>query len=430
MNRRLHTPRGVSDILPSRCFEKKSIEHTINYVFTSMGYKEVETPTFEYFDIYGGGDDELAQSKMIKFLDEHGNLMVLRPDVTTSIARMAATKDTDCPLPWRYCYTSNVFRAGKTEGALQREFTQAGIEFLGSHSPEADAEVVAAVIEALKAAGLEEFTVNIGQVAFFNGLTAQAGLKAEETEKLRSRIDAKDKWGIKRITENLELSDDVKDIMKDLPYLFGGREILKKAAVAGLNRVSKAALGNIERIYDLLCGYGFEKYVSIDLGMLQSIDYYTGLIFECYAYGAAFPIASGGRYDNLMGRFGKPMGAVGAVIDVLKVMSAMERGAAETKEEPPSVSIVVTEPGAEAIAYKLMYVLRVNGCVAESFIPSADESVGEYAKLSRAGAVFTVYPDGRLVLDDILKNNRSETTVAEFIGLYDYGAEDEEDSQW
>ncbi len=429
MNRKLHTPRGVGDILPTRCFEKRSIENAIKYIFTSMAYKEVETPTFEYYDIYGSGEDKISQSKMIKFLDENGNLMALRPDITTSIARMAATKDTDCPLPWRYCYTGSVFRAGKTEGARQREFTQSGIELLGSYAPEADAEVIAAAIEALIALGLEDFTVNIGQVMFFNGLTAQAGLSDAEIEQLRARVDAKDKWGIKSLTEKLGISDDIRDLMKDLPYMFGGREILERANVPSLNDTSKHALENIARIYDLLSQFGFEKYVSIDLGMLQSIDYYTGLIFECYTYGVGFPIVTGGRYDNLMGRFGKPMGAVGAAADIFRITEALERNNVESKDEPPSLSIVTAEEGAKGLAYKLMYALRINGCVAEDYLPSNDKSVEEYAKSAGAGAIFYVSSDGKLILDDLLKGTKSETTVSEFVGLY-MGDDEEEDTNW
>ena len=303
-NWKLHTPNGVNDILPDECAVKKEIESTIWSVFSSIGYKEVETPTFEYYDCYLGLSGQISQEHMFKFFDEQGRILALRPDFTTSIARMAATKVANSDKPQRYLYTGNVYRVEQTQGARQREFTQSGIELIGSYSPAADAEVISAAMEAVLAVGIEEFSMEIGQIAFFNGLVKQAGLDEQSIEKLRERIDSKDSVGIKTITDKLDIDDNIKNLMIDLPYLFGGEEVFKKAYVDGLNEESKNALDNLKRIYELLCLYGFEKYVSIDLGMLESIDYYTGSIFKCYTHGVGFPICAGGRYDNLMEIYG------------------------------------------------------------------------------------------------------------------------------
>lgn len=167
---KLHTPIGLSDILPEECEKKKEVENIINDVFISMGYKEIETPAFEYYDVFAGGSGQISQENMFKFFDEKGRILTLRPDITTSIARVCATKLHEENLPMRLCYTGNVFRAEKTEGVRQREFTQSGIELLGSDTPNADAEVIAAAIESLLAVGISDFRVEIGQVAFFNGL--------------------------------------------------------------------------------------------------------------------------------------------------------------------------------------------------------------------------------------------------------------------
>ena len=163
---------------------------------------------------------------------------------------MAATKLQEENLPIRLCYTGNVFRAEKTEGVRQREFTQSGIELLGSDTPNADAEVITAAMEALMAVGISDFQVEIGQVAFFNGLVEQAGLSHEDTEKLRERIECKDSLGIKELTEKLHLADEIKSLMIALPDLFGDLSVVDKADVAGLNPVSKAALDNIHE-YEL-----------------------------------------------------------------------------------------------------------------------------------------------------------------------------------
>lgn len=413
---KLHTPNGVNDILPPECGAKKELESTIWSVFSSFGYKEVETPSFEYYDCYVGSGGQISQETMFKFFDEQGRILVLRPDFTTSIARMAATKETDKPRPLRYLYTGNVFRAEQTEGARLREFTQSGIELIGSCSPCADAEVIAAAIEAIMAVGIEEFSMEIGQVAFFNGLVEQAGLSEELTEKLRERIDSKDSVGIKTIVNKLDIDENVKNLMIDLPYLFGDISVIEKANVKGLNATSKAALDNLKRIYELLCLYGFEKYVSVDLGMLQSIDYYTGSIFKCYTHGIGFPICAGGRYDNLMGKFGENAGAVGAAIGINRIMSALGHRTADGI----SSSLIFAEKNAEGIGYELAYNLRVNGCLVEMYIGGGDVSEAEkYARSTDTGAMLRVFPDGKLQIKDFTKQEIVETTANDFLGYYD-----------
>ena len=265
-NWKLHTPNGVNDILPDECAVKKEIESTIWSVFSSIGYKEVETPTFEYYDCYLGLSGQISQEHMFKFFDEQGRILALRPDFTTSIARMAATKVANSDKPQRYLYTGNVYRVEQTQGARQREFTQSGIELIGSYSPAADAEVISAAMEAVLAVGIEEFSMEIGQIAFFNGLVKQAGLDEQSIEKLRERIDSKDSVGIKTITDKLDIDDNIKNLMIDLPYLFGGEEVFKKAYVDGLNEESKNALiSELKKHYKnitaekLLAGSAYDK---------------------------------------------------------------------------------------------------------------------------------------------------------------------------
>lgn len=414
-NWKLHTPNGVNDILPVECAVKKEIETTIWSVFSSIGYKEVETPTFEYYDCYAGFGGQISQEHMFKFFDEQGRILALRPDFTTSIARMSATK-TVSDEPQRYLYTGSVFRVEQTQGARQREFTQSGIELIGSYSPAADAEVISAAMEAVMAVGIEEFSMEIGQIAFFNGLVKQAGLDRESIERLRERIDSKDSVGIKSIVDKLDIDAGIKKLIIDLPYLFGGEEVFDKAYVDGLNDDSKDALDNLKRIYELLCLYGFEKYVSIDLGMLESIDYYTGSIFKCYTHGVGFPICAGGRYDNLMGKFGSDTGAVGAAIGVNRLMSVLSN----KEMHEVSASLVYAEKDAEGIGYDIAYNLRVNGCLVEMYIGEGTyKDAEEYSKKKNIGAMLRVFPDGKLMINDFVKHEIIETTANEFLGYYE-----------
>lgn len=412
---RLHTPEGVTDILPEECTRKKEIESTIWSVFSSIGYKEVEVPSFEFYDCYSGSGGEISQETLYKFFDEQGRILALRPDFTTSIARMASTKLQNKPMPQRYLYSGNVFRMEHCEGAKQREFTQSGIELIGSYSPSADAEVISAAIEAIIAAGIEDFTIEIGQVAFFNGLVAQAGLDETMTEKLRERIDSKDSVGIKAILDKLDIDESIKNLMVQLPYMFGDMSVLEKAYVDGLNETSRFALDNLKRIYELLCLYGFEQYISIDLGMLQSIDYYTGTIFKGYARGLGFPICGGGRYDNLMSRFGESAGAVGAALGINRIMSALP----DESVGGVGSSLIFAEENAEGIGYDLAYNLRVNGCLVEYYIGDGDfKEAEEYAKRTDNTCMLRVFADGRLLIKDFIKNEITETTANEFLGYY------------
>ncbi len=419
---KLHTPNGVNDVLPQECAIKKDIENTIWTVFASFGYKEVETPSFEYYDCYSGERGQITQEKLYKFFDEQGRILALRPDFTTSIARMAATKAADSKLPARYMYTGSVYRAEHTEGVRNREITQSGIELIGSYDAKADAEVIAAAMEAITALGIEEFSMEIGQVGFFNGLADQLGLDTDTVEMLRARIDSKDSQGIKNIVKNLDIADDIKKLMIDLPYLFGGVDIIDRADVAGLNKTSKEALRNLREIYELLSIYGFEQYISLDLGMLQSIDYYTGSIFKCYTRGVGFPIAAGGRYDNLMAGFGTPKGAVGCALGINRIMQIYKGESNEVAS-----TLIFAENKAEGLAYDTAYNLRVNGCLTEMYIGNDFDEAEKYAKLTNNTCILRVYSDGKLVIYDLERKEAIETTVTEFLGYGDMPERNDEE---
>lgn len=421
---KMHTPSGMSDIMPGECAKKREVENTLWSVFASFGYREVEMPMFEYYDVYAGSDGQISrgleQESMFKFFDEQGRILALRPEMTTSIARMAATKTEGIPLPLRFCYIGSVFRAERTYGARQREFTQSGIELIGADSPKADAEVIAAAIEALIAIGIKEFHMEIGQVAFFNGLTEQAGLDAEDVESLRERIDSKDRFGIKELTEKLDIDDSIKKLMIELPYLFGGAEVLERADVPGLNATSRAALANVRSIYETLVGYGLEKFVSIDLGMLQSIDYYTGSIFKCYTHGIGFPICAGGRYDHLMQKFGRKLGAVGIAFGVNHILTVLRGSESHAFSADVPGTLVYAEDGADALCYDLAFNLRVNGCMVESYVGDGDwHDAEEYAEKSHAECMIRVFADGKMLIKDFKRGEIIETTTDDFLEYYD-----------
>ncbi len=390
---KLHTPAGVNDILPGEYRLREKVISAVGEVFRRMCYEPLEVPTFEFYDVYNGQGGQISQETMFKFFDDKGRILVLRPDMTTSIARIFATKTASRPLPQRYSYVGSVFRAEQTQGARQREFTQMGVELIGSDRPEADAEVIIAAVEAIKAAGISEFQVEIGQVAFFSGLAAQAGLDADDIEKLRARIDAKDTWGMAELTKKLDLDEDVKELMISLPYLFGGEEVFAKARVPGLNRTSLAALDSLGRVYSILKTCGYEEYISIDLGMLQGIDYYTGLIFKCYTHGVGFPICAGGRYDNLTAGFGQPAGAVGFAMGINRIISVLKN---KTDKPERTGFAVWGEYGAERAAYRFAEKKRGEGVPAEILFGCESAASARIAACERGRKYLAVIDsDGR-----------------------------------
>lgn len=343
MNERVtHTPKGLADILWDECDLKFKIEATARQVFSSYGYRMVQTPTFEFFDVYDTATPNKAES-MFKFFDVNGRMLALRPDFTTSIARLAATKPVGEELPLRLSYAGSTFRNDEAfSQARQREFSQVGIELIGKNSPEADAEVIKVTIDTLLGVGMKGFRIDIGQVAYFMELAKQANLDKEQTDHLRGLINDKDFVAIHKLLDTMELSDDIKQIFIDMPTRFGSAQVIDKAMEQkGIGNQAKEALENLKEIYAILKDKGLEKYISIDLGMVPHLDYYTGMIFKGFTYGVGFPICSGGRYDNLMEKFGRKLPATGAAIGVERIMAAFHDKKASGKGEETTEYITV-----------------------------------------------------------------------------------------
>ena len=328
-----HTPNGLADILWDECDLKFQIETVAHNVFAANGYKMVQTPSFEYFDVYNTATPNNAEN-MFKFFDVNGRMLALRPDFTTSIARLAATKSVGEKTPLRLCYSGSAFRNDEAfSQARQREFSQVGIELIGENSAEADAEVIRITIEMLSKAGISQFQIDIGQVAYFMELAKEAGLNEEQTDKLRGLINDKDFVAIELLLDTMDMARSLKQIFLDMPTLFGQVSVIDDA----LNRESLpsgaiAALENLKQVYGILKEQGLEEYISIDLGMVPHLDYYTGIIFKGFTYGIGFPICSGGRYDNLMEKFGRKLPATGAAIGVERLMSALHDAKTDENE--------------------------------------------------------------------------------------------------
>ena len=323
--RLLHTPQGVRDIYGSECQKKNVIKARLHHILMQYGYQDIETPAFEFFDIFNQEKGTVSDTEMYKFIDRNNNTLVLRPDITPSIARSVAKYYDEETLPLRLSYVGNTYLNRENYQGKLTEFTQVGAELVNDTSSSADAEVIAMMIDALKAAGLTEFRIEIGQVEFYKGLIEEAGILPEQERELRQYIDNKNSFGMEKILKSLQLEEKSYQALIDFMELYGEYEVLEKAKALTSNVRSLKAIDRLEKVYRILCAYGYEEYISFDFGMLTQYNYYTGIIFKGYTYGTGEPIAKGGRYDELLALFGKNAPSVGFVIQVDELMNAMSR---------------------------------------------------------------------------------------------------------
>lgn len=317
-----HTPAGLTDILVKECELKFKIETAAREVFARHGYHVVQPPMFEYYDVYDAAVTKAEN--MFKFFDNNGRMLALRPDLTTSVARIAATKPLG-ELPYRIAYSGSAFRNDETfSNDRRREFSQAGIELIGNSGTDADAEVIEIAIEALLKFGVKDFQIDLGHADYYKGLAEIAGLDPIVSDKLRANINDKDFVAIEGILDGIDIDEKLKEVFMELPKMFGGIETAVAAAKNPIiGEKSRAALENLISVYEILKGKGLDKYISTDLGMVPNLDYYTGIIVKGFAKGVAFPICSGGRYDNLTEKFGKALPATGIAIGIERVMTAL-----------------------------------------------------------------------------------------------------------
>ena len=356
----VYTPEGVQDILEEECYWKKELESKARTLFRQKGYKEIETPSIEFYDVYSDRQKMLSQETMFKFYDKEGRILALRPELTVPAVRVATSKLKEQEKPLFLSYIGNSFRYNGSGGGKQKEYTQAGIEIIGAQGAQADAEVIATAIELLLEAGLENFQIDIGQVEFFKGLVAQAGFSKEEAEDLRMCIDNKDYASMEAILNKQELDAELKQTIFALPGLFGYQQTIAELQQGNLNAQSRHALKNLEEILAVLEDYGYSKYVSVDLGMLPGLDYYTGMIFRGFTYDIGFPICSGGRYDNLAETFGEQAAATGFSVGINLLLTAMRRQKV-LATMPATDYFVAYAPAERKVAMEQAKTLRNNG---------------------------------------------------------------------
>ena len=383
MDSLLHTPEGVRDIYNEECSKKNALSAKLDRILKLYGYKDIQTPTFEFFDIFNRERGSVPSRNMYKFIDRDGSTLVLRPDITPSIARAVAKYFKEETIPLRFSYCGNTIINNSS---------------------------------LLLESGLTDFQLDIGHVGRFKALVAEAGMDEETVSQLRVLIESKNYFGVEALVDKLTLSDETAKLLLKLPELFGSGDIIAEARSMTCNAEALKALDEIEKLCQLIAEYGFEKYITIDLGMLTEYDYYTGMIFRGYTYGTGDAVVKGGRYDHLIGQFGKDAASVGFAVVLDELMLALSRQKIDipTNEE---AAMVLYEPEYRSTAIRTANALRNINQTVSMMKKETDKSLDDYKAYSRRyhiDHILYVDQDKELTKIDISDDSVRKMPVPEF----------------
>ncbi len=406
----LHTPEGVRDIYGDECRQRNQLLRNIHHVLHLYSYHDIETPSFEYFNIFNMEKGSAHSNEMYKFFDRNNNTLVLRPDFTPSVARCVSKYYVEEELPIRLCYEGLTYRNVLRHQGKRNETMQIGCELINDDSSAADAEMISCVIDALKTSGLREFQVVIGQVEYFKGLMEEAGASPEEENTIRDFIQARNFFGLSEYADQLDIPTNVRDALRSFDRLFGGPEALTLAAGYTGNRRAKEAIERLRKVYAAVSYYGHEKYISIDLGMLNDYDYYTGIVFSGYTYGTGDAIARGGRYNTLLQQFGKNAPSIGFAIVLDELMTALS-GQQILPDSPVDRVLVIYPIENQEPAVMLGKRLREADVKTELIRKSTRHALTEYLSYADRNRVKTVYfflSNDKVLVSDRLKKTEKE----------------------
>ncbi len=321
----LHTPDGVRDLYGSEFSKKLAIENEILSHMKAYGYKEIQTPTFEYLDMFSKEIGSAPARDLYKFFDKEGNTLALRPDFTPSVARCVAKYFMEETTPIRLCYMGNTFTNSSMLQGKLKEVTQMGVELINDTSVEADAEMIRLVVESLKSCGLTNFKIIIGEAEYFEGICEQAGIDEDTVNELRGYVNAKNYLPVCEILDSISIPEASKDIIKKMADITSDFSCFEMAAELADNPRSANAVDRLRQLSNVIKESNIADYVSFDLSLISTYSYYTGIIFTAYSAGVGSPVACGGRYDKLLRRFGKDAAAVGFVVIIDELMEALNK---------------------------------------------------------------------------------------------------------
>jgi ATP phosphoribosyltransferase regulatory subunit len=349
-----NTPEGTRDRLLGECRELRQVQSALTKLYRRRGYTEIMTPEVEFYDVFLRGGCAIPQESMLKIIDRSGKILVLRPEGTTPIARVAATKLKDTVLPCRFYYNEKVYHSSTANKDERGEINQCGVELIGAAGRKADLEVIAAAVDSMRVCGVEQFHIELGHAGIFADFAEGMNLSEEELEQVRMLIEGKQFAALSDLLAQFPDQAGA-HAMKRLAYLYGGAEVLDEAET--LLGKSSETIDYLRDLYRTLVEAGYGDYIRFDLGMVHRLNFYTGVIFRGYVEGAGEAVLSGGRYDNLVEAFGRPAQATGFTVNVDAVADCLPR------QELPAVDTVIHyEPALLARALELVDSLPQGTC--------------------------------------------------------------------
>ncbi|MBR6044635.1 MAG: ATP phosphoribosyltransferase regulatory subunit [Ruminococcus sp.] len=385
----LITPEGTRDLLFNDCLARRAVETKLAALFRSYGYSEVVTPGIEFYDLFSGSSRHFRQERMYKLTDSKGRLIVLRPDSTVPIARLASTRLAGAVLPLRLYYDQPVYENNALLKGRSDEVSQAGIELIGGEDNErADYEAMFLAISSLEQFDSENFRFEIGDIGYFKELVARLDVDESTREEIRLLISAKNYPALNDLLDNVGESP-VTAALKAMPRLFGGEEVFDKASELFTDDKINKLLSHLKDVYLKLLQLGYGGKISVDLGIVSHADYYTGIVFKGYLSGVGQSVLKGGRYDGLLGEFGNPCPAVGFGVNCDDIANYLRRN-----ETAPSISepdcIVFAQAGHSAEAIALAKELVGKGMTVEIGVHAMLDAAKEYAGKRGIGTIYSV----------------------------------------
>ncbi len=382
-------PHGVADLFFNDAARKRAVERTLADTFARWGYSEIIPPTFEYYESLAAEAGPQLREEMYRFFDRDGRTLALRADFTIPTARIVGTKLFDRAMPLRFYSIGSVFRYEEPQAGMRREFTQAGIELIGAATADADAEAIALAMTALRAIGLDAFRFTLGNAAYLQATTRDLALNDADDLALREAIRRKNAPALTRLLDVLDLDPAHKNALTLLPTLWGSVNVLDRAEC--VNDDARAAVDHLRTVVARLAQFGLQDFVTLDLAENRGMAYYTGVLFEGFVQGLGFAVASGGRYDNLIGHFGHNIPAVGFAIGVERVLMALRSRGTLTS----SVSKASIAPDVIAQEYGVrIEQARAEGRMVEvDILNRNDDALREYARIRGAREIW--FRDGQ-----------------------------------
>lgn len=349
-------PLGMRDIIPESLVRQRQLENVLRDTIVRWGYDEILTPSLEYYDTVGAASPTLA-NRMFKLLDKQGHTLVLRPDMTTPIARVVSSLYQSVPFPIRLYYQTNVFRAQEREAGRNAEFFQTGVELIGDGSVDADAEAIALAVACLQAAQVPAFRIVIGHVDFVDGLLEETVEDRSVHTTLKQYLYERNFVGYRHLVESLECQEDERRRLLGVLRLRGGKGKISEAYELTINGKARKAVQRLASLWEALEAYDVTDQLLVDFNLIPDLTYYTGIVFEGYAADLGAALMGGGRYDHLLAQFGRKAPAIGFAIKIDRLMQVSEM---EVSGQSPRLCILYS-PNQRTYALKLAKRLREEG---------------------------------------------------------------------